>query len=115
MPGSFRRRGWELRGRRFGSKKTVIRAGAGIYYALIDNLSYRLDQNGPFNTVEAAKKATVAEIEGTGALPAALVIPSGVQPDLQTPTVISYDLKIEQQILPRHDAGRRLHRLARLS
>ena len=84
----------------FGSKKTVIRAGAGFYYALIDNLSYRLDQNGPFNTVQASKKATVAEIEGTGALPTPQVIPSGVQPDLQTPTVISYDLKIEQQILP---------------
>ena len=85
----------------FGSKKTVIRAGAGLYYALIDNLSYRLDQNGPFNTVQASKKATVAEIEGTGALPTPLVIPSGVQPNLQTPTVISYDLKIEQQILPK--------------
>src|ERR1700688_2363608 len=84
----------------FGSKKTVIRAGAGIYYALIDNLSYRLDQNGPFNTVQASKKATVAEIEGTGTLPTPLVIPSGVQPNLQTPTVISYDLKIERQILP---------------
>jgi hypothetical protein len=85
----------------FGSKKTVIRAGAGLYYALIDNLSYRLDQNGPFNTVQASKKATVAQIEGTGTLPTPLVIPSGVQPNLQTPTVISYDLKIEQQILPK--------------
>lgn len=85
----------------FGSKKTVIRAGAGLYYALIDNLSYRLDQNGPFNTVQASKKATVAQIEGSGTLPAPLVIPSGVQPNLQTPTVISYDLKIEQQILPK--------------
>ncbi len=85
----------------FGSKKTVIRAGAGLYYALIDNLSYRLDQNGPFNSVQASKKATVAQIEGTGALPTPLVIPSGVQPNLQTPTVISYDLKIEQQILPK--------------
>ncbi len=85
----------------FGSKKTVIRAGAGLYYALIDNLSYRLDQNGPFNTVQASKKATVAQIEGAGALPTPLVIPSGVQPNLQTPTVISYDLKIEQQILPK--------------
>jgi hypothetical protein len=84
----------------FGSKKTVIRVGAGLYYALIDNLSYRLDQNGPFNSVEASKKATVAEIEGTGALPTPLVIPSGVQPNLQTPTVISYDLKIERQIFP---------------
>jgi hypothetical protein len=84
----------------FGSKKTVIRAGAGIYYALLDNLSYRLDQVATLNTVEASKKATVAEIEGTGALPTPLVIPSGVQPDLQTPTVISYNLKVERQILP---------------
>ena len=88
----------------FGSKKTVIRAGAGLYYALIDNLSYRLDQNGPFNTVKASKSATVCEIEQiagcVGTLPAPKVIPSGVQPNLQTPTVISYDLKIEQQILP---------------
>jgi hypothetical protein len=50
--------------------------------------------------VEASKSATVAEIEGTGTLPAPKVIPSGVQPNLQTPTVISYDLKIEQQICP---------------
>src|SRR6266478_812498 len=35
----------------FASKKTVVRAGFGLYYALLDNLSYRLDQNGPFNTV----------------------------------------------------------------
>ena len=69
----------------------------------------------PFNTVQASKKATVAEIEGTGALPTPLVIPSGVQPNLQTPTVISYDLKIEQQILPNTTAECRLHRLARLS
>ena len=46
----------------FGSKKTVIRAGFGIYYALLDNLSYRLDQNGPFNTVYAAKSITFADI-----------------------------------------------------
>src|SRR3989440_2422320 len=29
----------------FASKRTVIRAGFGLYYALLDNLSYRLDQN----------------------------------------------------------------------
>jgi carboxypeptidase family protein len=85
----------------FGSKKTVIRAGAGLYYALIDNLSYRLDQNGPYNTVDAAKAAVpLATIlaGGTGPVTGQKVIPSGVQPDLKTPTVISYDLKIQQQI-----------------
>src|SRR6202040_4032065 len=46
----------------FGSKKTVIRAGAGLYYALIDNLSYRLDQIGPFNTVSAAKGVAISSV-----------------------------------------------------
>ena len=88
----------------FGSKKTVIRAGAGLYYALIDNLSYRLDQNAPFNTVEAVQEShRRGTIEGVRRnFPRRLkVIPSGVQPNLQTPTVVSYDLKIEQQISPR--------------
>ena len=61
MRGSFPRRAWDSRGRRFGSKKTVIRAGFGMYYALIDNLSYRLDQNGPYNTVYAAKMSHGSE------------------------------------------------------
>ncbi len=89
----------------FGSKKTVIRAGGGLYYALIDNLSYRLDQNPPFNTVEAAKNVPIATILAGGSNTSVLtgssapkVIPSGVQPNLMTPTVVSYDLKIEQQL-----------------
>ena len=101
----------------FGSKKTVIRAGAGLYYALIDNLSYRLDQNGPYNTVDAAKAAVpLATIlaGGTGPVTGQKVIPSGVQPDLQTPTVISYDFKIQQQIFSNTTRQRRLHRIARL-
>ncbi len=84
----------------FGSKKTVIRGGAGLYYALIDNLSYRLDQNGPYNTVYAAKNIPFSSIvnSGTGTVTGQKVIPSGVQPNLKTPVVISYDLKIERQI-----------------
>ena len=31
-----------------GSKKTVLRAGGGLYYALVDALDYRLDQAAPF-------------------------------------------------------------------
>ena len=37
------------------SKKTVLRASFGMYYDLLDNLSYRLDQDPPFNTVYAVK------------------------------------------------------------
>jgi hypothetical protein len=88
------------------STRTVIRAGAGLYYGLLDNLSYRLDQNTPFNTVFAIKGKTLssdlASIAGYvpgGALPAgAQVSPSGVQPNLKTPTVESYSLRVEQQI-----------------
>ncbi|MGB7285173.1 MAG: carboxypeptidase-like regulatory domain-containing protein [Candidatus Acidiferrum sp.] len=82
----------------FASKKTVIRAGFGLYYALLDNLSYRLDQNGPFNTVYAAKNIPFADISPTATYSSAKVIPSGVQPNLQTPTVESWSLKIDQQL-----------------
>jgi hypothetical protein len=82
----------------FGHQKTVIHAGFGLYHALLDNLSYRLDQNGPFNTTLAIKNLPLAGVNGA-ALPAgALVSPSGIQPDAKTPTVESYTLRIEQQL-----------------
>lgn len=89
-------------------KKTVLRAGFGLYYDLPDALSYRLDQNAPFNTVFAIKGASLANDEAAlagyvpgGALPAgALISPGGVQPDLKTPTVESYSLKIQQEVAP---------------
>src|SRR5215467_1880279 len=46
----------------FGSKRTAVRAGFGLYYALLDNLSYRLDQNGPFNTDLAVKNIAFSAI-----------------------------------------------------
>ena len=90
------------------SNKTVIRAGFGTYYALLDALSYRLDQNTPFNTVFANKTVSLAndisELTGYvpgGPLPSgAFISPSGVQPGLKTPTVETYTLKIEQEIAP---------------
>jgi hypothetical protein len=82
----------------FGSKKTVIRSGFGLYYALLDNLSYRLDQNGPFNTVFAVKNIPFASITPESTYTGAKIIPSGVQPDLRTPTVESWSLKVEREI-----------------
>jgi len=82
----------------FAAKKTVIRAGFGLYYALLDNLSYRLDQNGPFNTVFAAKNIAFSSIAPDAKYSSARVIPSGVQPHLQTPAVESWSFKIEQQL-----------------
>jgi hypothetical protein len=89
-----------LAGAPFASKKTVIRAGVGLYYALLDNLSYRLDQNPPYNTVFAVKNIPFSSIAPNSIYAGAKIIPSGVQPNLQTPAVESYTLKIEQQIAP---------------
>ena len=82
----------------FGQKKTVIHAGFGVYYALLDNLSYRLDQNGPYNTVFAVKNIPFSSIAPSAAYAGAKVLPSGVQPDLKTPAVESWSFKVEQQL-----------------
>jgi hypothetical protein len=89
----------------FASKKTVIRAGFGTYYALLDNLSYRLDQNAPFNSVFAVKNIAFSSIAPNASYAGSKVIPSGVQPDLRTPTVESWSLKVEQQITPSTSLG----------
>ncbi len=88
-----------------GSKTTVIRASFGTYYALLDNLSYRLDQNAPYNTILAAKSIPFSSISPTSTYASAKVIPSGVDPALKTPTIESYSLKIEQQIAPATTLG----------
>ncbi|HXX16629.1 MAG TPA: carboxypeptidase-like regulatory domain-containing protein [Candidatus Eremiobacteraceae bacterium] len=82
-----------------GSQKTVIRAGFGTYYALLDNLSYRLDQNGPYNTVYAVKSIPFSSISPDATYAKSKVLPSGVQPNLQTPTVESWSLKVERQLV----------------
>ncbi|MGA2811424.1 MAG: carboxypeptidase-like regulatory domain-containing protein [Candidatus Acidiferrum sp.] len=82
----------------WASKKTVLQGGFGEYYALLDNLSYRLDQNAPFNDVYAVKNIAFSSIAPDAVYSGAKIIPSGVQPNLLTPTVESWSLKVEQQI-----------------
>jgi hypothetical protein len=91
----------------FTSKKTVLRAGFGIYYALLDNLSYRVDNLTPYNASLIIQNVPISSISGANAivpgapLPAgAKVPPSGLQPDIKTPTVSSWTLKIEQELSP---------------
>lgn len=83
-----------------GGKKTVVRGGFGLYYALLDNLSYRLDQNAPFNSVFAVKNISFSSIAPDTTYSGQKVTPSGVQPDLWTPTVESWTLQVEQGISP---------------
>ncbi len=81
----------------FPSGKTAIRAAFGMHYSLLDNLDYRLDQTAPYNTTLAYTNVPVSNPTGGAA---GLISPSNVQPDIQTPTVLSYTLKIEQEIAP---------------
>lgn len=83
-----------------GLKKTVVRGGFGLYYSLLDNLSYRLDQNTPFNSVFAVKNIPFSSIAPGASYPGQKITPSGVQPDLWTPAVESWTLQVEQGITP---------------
>jgi hypothetical protein len=85
------------------SAKTVLRAGFGMYNDLQDALGYRTDQNAPFNPTYSIPSLAVSKlpINPTAPIPAtAKLVPGGVQPDMQTPTLISWSLRIERQISP---------------
>ena len=82
------------------SSKTVIRAGFGMYDDLQDALGYRMDQNAPFNpTYSVALPVSQFPLTPTAPVPAGTkILPGGVQPDLNTPTLVSYSLRVEQAL-----------------
>ncbi len=83
--------------------RTVFRAGFGIYKDLQDALGYRTDQNAPFNPVYSLSTLPVSKlpIDPAAPVPAgAKLVPGGVQPDMQTPTLISWSLRVEHQLSP---------------
>jgi hypothetical protein len=85
------------------SPKTVVRAGFGMYNDLQDALGYRADQNAPFNPVYTLASFPVSKlpIDPTAPVPTgAKLVPGGVQPDMQTPTLISYSLRVERELSP---------------
>jgi len=82
-------------------RKTVLRAGFGMYNDLQDALGYRADQNAPFNPTYSIPNFAVSNfpIDPSAPVPAtAKLVPGGVQPDLKTPTLISYSLRIEREL-----------------
>jgi hypothetical protein len=81
---------------------TVIRARFGMYNDLQDALGYRMDQNAPFNPSYSIANLPVASLPlPVTPVPAnAKVAPAGVQPDMHTPTLISYSLHVEQALSP---------------
>ncbi len=81
---------------------TVVRAGFGMYNDLQDALGYRMDQNAPFNPSYSIANLPVSQFPlPIASVPAkAKIAPGGVQPDLRTPTLISWSLRIEQELSP---------------
>ena len=85
--------------------RTVIRAGFGMYNDLQDALGYRADQNAPFNPVYSVGSSTTPfpfsslPIDPSAPPPTgAKLVPGGVQPDMKTPTLISWSLRVQQEI-----------------
>jgi len=83
--------------------KTVLRAGFGMYNDLQDALGYRADQNAPFNPVYTIPNFNVTGFPIDTSLPVpgnAKLVPGGVQPDMKTPTLISWSLRIQRELSP---------------
>ena len=83
--------------------KTVIRAGFGMYSDLQDALGYRTDQNAPFNPTYSIASLPISAlpIDPSAPLPkGAKLVPGGVQPDMKTPTLISWSLRVQQEVTP---------------
>jgi len=81
--------------------KTVIRTGFGMYNDLQDALGYRADQNFPFNPTYtiASEPVTSLPINPAAQVPAnAKLVPGGVQPNMDTPTLISWSLRFEHEL-----------------
>ena len=92
-------------------KETVIRAGVGMYNDLQDALGYRADQNAPFNPTYTIGATSLTSIFGAAGnpiqpgaappkTPLALLVPGGVQPDMYTPTLVEYSLRVERELSP---------------
>jgi hypothetical protein len=84
-------------------RKTVFRAGFGMYNDLQDALGYRADQNAPFNPTYSIPNFQVSSfpVDPSAPVPAtAKLVPGGVQPDMKTPTLISWSLRVDRELSP---------------
>ncbi|HEY7387318.1 MAG TPA: carboxypeptidase-like regulatory domain-containing protein [Bryobacteraceae bacterium] len=94
----------------FGNGKTAVRAGFGLYYSLIDALSFLLNDLPPYNgavtltgslpsLLPITPNVPVPPSCGPGVpSPCTIFAPYGVPPDGQTPTVAEWNFSVQQQI-----------------
>jgi hypothetical protein len=94
----------------FRNGKTSVRAGYGMYYSLIDDLSFLLNSLPPYNgsitssgslfaVTPITPGAAVPPSCGPGVpTPCTTYAPQGIQANAQTPTVQEWNLTIEQQL-----------------
>ena len=106
----------------FGNGKTSVRSGYGIYYSLIDTLSFLLNSLSPYNGTISCPSfgsfcpssagsaslfsflpftpGTTFPACGTGVTPCATFAPQGIQANAKTPAVQEWNLSIEQELTP---------------
>ena len=95
----------------FGNGKTAVRAGYGMYYSLIDDLSFLLNSLPPYNSNIAFSNVSLFSFTpivpstpippacGPGVpSPCTTFAPEGVQPNAKTPAVQEWKFSIEQQL-----------------
>jgi hypothetical protein len=95
----------------FGNGKTAVRAGFGIYYSLIDDLSFLLNSLPPYNGSASFTNASLPSLLpivsgvqpapscGPGVPPPCTTFaPQGVQANAKTPTVNEWNFAVEQQL-----------------
>jgi len=94
----------------FGNGRTAVRAGFGMYYSLIDDLSFLLNSLPPYNgslTYSGPLSSFTPIAPGSAPPPAcgpgvvqpcATYAPQGVQADAKTPAVAEWNLTVERQL-----------------
>ncbi len=89
---------WDI----FGNGKTALKGSFGLHRALLDTLDYRLDQAAPYNTTLSFSNTTVGKLQQLSAASATggLISPSNLQRDIQTPTVLAWTARLEQEVAP---------------
>ena len=97
----------------FGTGKTAVRAGYGMYYSLIDDLAFLMNSLTPFNGSASFANTNLFAIPGFPFTPGVapppscgpgvpspctIFSPQGIQANAKTPAVQEWNLTVEQQL-----------------